>query len=185
MVEYYLRLAAQIAPGPAAVPESIPLRLSPGAIDRARRLLADSGVAGPYVVICPVAIGTHRGKVKAWDGFGRLASELAQAGHRVVAMPGPGETAPVRAALPGATILPERDVATFAAVLADARLVLANDSGAGHLAAAVGVPLISVFGVTELEKTRPWGPRAQIVGASTSWPRYDDVLGAAVNLLGA
>ena len=68
-------------------------------------------------------------------------------------MPGPNESATVRRALPGAIVLPESDVATFAAVLARAQLVVANDSGAGHLAAAAGARLISVFGVTEPEKT--------------------------------
>ncbi len=90
-------------------------------------------------------------------------------------MPGPNESAAVREALPGAIVLPESDVATFSAVLAGACLVVANDSGAGHLAAAAGTRLISVFGVTEPEKTRPWSTRATLVGSGSGWPSYQEV----------
>ncbi len=93
-------------------------------------------------------------------------------------MPGPNETAAVRSALPEAILLPESNIATFAAILAGARLVVANDSGSGHLAAAVGARLISVFGVTEPEKTRPWSTRATLIGSGNGWPSYAEVRSA-------
>jgi heptosyltransferase-2 len=131
-----------------------------------------------------VAVGRHHGKVKAWDGFARLNAELLARGTRTVALPGPGETSAVQAVLPGAAVLPETDVATFAALLASARVVVANDSGPGHLAAAVGAPLVSVFGVTEPEKTKPWGPNVRMVGSGAGWPAYADVVAAVDALLG-
>ena len=182
MVEYYFRLAQWVSPGDGS-PDSPSLRVSAAAVERAQRVLQQSGVDEPYVVICPVAIGSHRGQVKAWSGFGRLATELADRGHRIVAMPGPKETAAVRVAIPSATVLPESDVATFAALLAGAKLVLANDSGAGHLAASVGARLLSVFGVTDMEKTRPRSPLARLVGSSAGWPRYEDVLATTLAVL--
>jgi heptosyltransferase-2 len=98
-------------------------------------------------------------------------------------MPGPKETATVRAAVPDALVLPESDVATFAAVLAGAALVVANDSGAGHVAAAVGAPLVSVFGVTDPTRTRPWSTRARLLGSADGWPRYEDVADAVRKVL--
>lgn len=184
MVEYYHRLASTLLAAPPPVPARLDLRVSAGARQRSRAARQAAGVAEPYVVLCPVAVGLHHGKVKAWDGFTRLGTELLARGERVVALPGPGETADVRRALPGATVLPESDIGTFAALLADARLVVANDSGPGHLAAAVGARLVSVFGVTEPEKTRPWGPRVQMVGSGAGWPRYEEVLGAVDAVLG-
>jgi heptosyltransferase II len=178
MVEYYHRLAARLLPQPASVPPELNLRVGTPARRRARVALTMAGCTGPYVVLCPVAVGLHHGKIKAWNGFGRLAEDLRERGVRVVALPGPGETAEVSRVLPGAAILPESDVATFAALLADAALVVANDSGPGHLAAAVGARLISVFGVTEPEKTRPWGPRVKLVGSAAGWPRYEEVIEA-------
>ncbi len=178
MVEYYYELAAALARASSAVPRDLRLRIGEPAQERAHDLLALHGVSAPYVVLCPVAIGFHRGKMKAWDGFKRLNSELLAAGRQVVAMPGPDETATVRNALPGAIVLPESDVNTFAAVLAGSRLVIANDSGAGHLAAAVGARLVSVFGVTEPEKTRPWSTRATLIGSGDGWPPYAEVRSA-------
>lgn len=178
MVEYYYRLATALCDASPEIPSDLQLRIGEPAQLRASDLLAAQGVDAKYVMLCPVAIGFHRGKVKAWDGFARLGSELLAAGRHVVAMPGPNETATVRNALPGVTVLPESDVGTFAAVLAGAQLVVANDSGSGHLAAAVGARLISVFGVTEPEKTRPWGTNATLIGSSRGWPAYAEVRSA-------
>ena len=185
MVEYYHRLAATLSATPTVIPSQLSLRISATALERARSALAAVSEDGEYVVLCPVAVGLHRGHVKAWSGFTRLSEDLRARGHRVVALPGPGETAEVQRVLPGATILPESDVGTFAAVLADARVVVANDSGPGHLAAAVGARLVSVFGVTEPEKTKPWGPRVRMVGSRAGWPRYEEVAAAVDAVLGA
>jgi heptosyltransferase-2 len=46
----------------------------------------------------------------------------------------------------------------LAGVLALAERVLANDSGAMHLAAALGTPTVSVFGPTREWATAPLGP---------------------------
>jgi heptosyltransferase-2 len=184
MVEYYHRLATEVSGRPSPVPDALELRISDAARQRAQQALHAAGASSPYVVFCPVAVGLHHGKVKAWDGFTRLHRALIARGLPVVALPGPGETDEVRRVLPQAIVLPEADVATFAALLADARLVVANDSGPGHLAAAVGAPLVSVFGVTEPEKTRPWGPRVRMVGSGSGWPAYDEVLAAVDAVLG-
>ena len=178
MVEYYHRLARVLVGTSPEVPRDFRLRIGEPARQRAQDLLAGHNIGPKYVVLCPVAVGFHRGKVKAWDGFTRLNVELLADGLQVVAMPGPNESAAVRRALPGATVLPESDVATFSAVLAGACLVVANDSGAGHLAAAAGTRLISVFGVTEPEKTRPWSTRATLIGSGSGWPGYPEVRSA-------
>ena len=183
MVEYYHRLATTLIEPPPAVPPQLALRVADAARTRARIALADAGVDSAYIVLCPVAVGQHHGKAKAWDGFTRLNDALRARGHQVVALPGPGETPEVLRVLPGAAVLPESDVGTFAALLAGARLVVANDSGPGHLAAAVGTPLVSVFGVTEPEKTRPWGPRVRMVGSGSDWPAYEEVIGAVDDVL--
>jgi heptosyltransferase-2 len=183
MVEYYHRLATALVERATPVPATLNLRIDASARNRAGAALERAGVHGSYVVMCPVAVGRHHGKRKAWDGFTRLHSDLIARGERVVAMPGPGEHGEVVRVLPGAIVLPESDVGTFAALLAGARLVIANDSGPGHLAAAVGARLISIFGVTEPAKTRPWGPRVTMVGSDAGWPRYEDVAAAVAAAL--
>ena len=184
MVEYYYRLAGELGV-PPQVPRDFRLRIDEAAEQRAHELLHTHGIRPNYIVLCPVATGFHRGKVKAWNGFAQLSRALSDASMQIVAMPGPDETEIVRTALPQAIVLPESDLAIFAAVLAGARLVVANDSGPGHLAAAVGARLISVFGVTEPEKTRPWSSRATLLGSKKGWPSYQEVRSAVDVALGA
>lgn len=177
-VEYYDALAAAYLRQPLRRPPPLALRLSHAAQDAARGLLAGAGVTQPHVVLCPGATGLHRGREKTWREFPQLCRWLVARGETVVALPGPGERAQFEAALPGATILPEADVATFAAVIASARLVVANDSGPSHVAAAVGAPLVALFGVTEVERTRPWSERATVVGSQAGWPTFAAVTNA-------
>jgi heptosyltransferase-2 len=185
MVEYYYELAGAFLGGTVPPPPAdLSLRVPPAAIERARAMLAQSGTAPGYVMLCPVAIGLHRGRVKAWSGFGALCTRLLAAGVQVVACPGPGEREAVHATVPGATVLPETDVAGFAALLQGSRLVVANDSGAAHLAAAAGAPLVTVFGVTDARRTGPWSSTAIRVGDMDRWPDVDEVAAAVDRLLG-
>ena len=185
MVEYYYALAARLVRDAPGVPAQLALRVSSDATARARAMLAAANVSSSYVVLCPVAVGLHRGQVKAWNGYGRLCDELLARGARPVACPGPGEREAVERAVPNAVVLPATDVGTFGALLAGSRLVVANDSGPGHLAAAVGAQLVSVFGVTESARTRPWSNRVTLVGSENGWPGYEEVLAAVETRLAA
>ena len=175
MVEYYDALAATLLHAPARTVPPLALKLTDAARQGAARLLAGACIASPYVVLCPGATGRHRGRDKTWPHFAKLTQWLVERGETVVALPGPGERARFEAALPGATVLPETDVATFGALLKGSRLVIANDSGPGHLAAAVDAKLLSLFGVTEVEKTRPWGAHVTVLGSFAGWPAFEQV----------
>lgn len=48
-----------------------------------------------------------------------------------------------------------------AAVLARMRIFVGNDSGLGHIASAVGVPTLTLFGPGEPERYHPWGEHAR------------------------
>jgi heptosyltransferase-2 len=186
-VDYYYHLAGArfgLAPAPAPDPS---LRLTEAARRRAAAALARAGadLRKRRVVLCPVAQGLHRGRNKCWSGFGRMGRELLADGCEVLLCPGPGEREAAVAAVPEARLLEPLDLGAFAAVLADAALVVANDSGSGHLAAAVNAPLVGVFGVTDPLKTRPRGARVRIVGGAAGWPAYDEVAGAVAAALAA
>jgi heptosyltransferase-2 len=92
-----------------------------------------------------------------------------------VVCPGPGEEAACAAQVPAAQPLPGLGLGAYAAVLAGARVVVANDSGPMHLAAAVDAPVVGVFGVSDPARTRPWSPQAEAVGAPPRWPALDAV----------
>jgi heptosyltransferase-2 len=71
------------------------------------------------------------------------------------------ETAAVCRLLPGAVDLAGRtSLGALLALLERAAGVLSNDSGVMHVAAAVGAPVVGVFGSTNPAWTRPLGPRA-------------------------
>jgi heptosyltransferase-2 len=177
-VAFYHALACAVAANPMTLPQRLGLKVSDSARTRAASLLTAAGVSATYAVLCPLATGLHHGRVKAWAGFERLSLRLQRCGLPVVVCPGPGEGDAVRRAVPSAIVLPETDLGTFAALLAASRLVVANDSGPGHVAAAVDAPLVSIFGVTEPTKTRPWGPTARLVGSERGWPDDQQVFEA-------
>lgn len=102
------------------------------------------------------------------EHYAALAKALRAAGHSVLAIGTPGEAALLtelqtlsQGALETRTDL---SMEALARLLARARLVVANDSGIGHLAAAVGAPLITIMGANRPEKVAPVGPQVTIVG---------------------
>jgi heptosyltransferase-2 len=50
------------------------------------------------------------------------------------------------------------DLGVYAALLQRAALVVSNDTGPAHIAAAVGTAVLSVLGPTKPSSGRPWGP---------------------------
>lgn len=54
-------------------------------------------------------------------------------------------------------------LSTTAALLARSSVVVANDSGIGHMAAACQVPVVSIFGPTTPEVSAPYGPRTTVL----------------------
>jgi ADP-heptose:LPS heptosyltransferase len=64
---------------------------------------------------------------------------------------------------PAAFGLADTSLGDLARVLAGARAVVAGDTGPLHLAAALGRPVLGVFGPTAVWQTGPLGPRAAVV----------------------
>jgi heptosyltransferase-3 len=71
------------------------------------------------------------------------------------------------------------DLFELACWLASARLYIGNDSGIGHLAAAVGIPVVSIFLATDAQV---WAPRGGHVTVLRS-PSVEEVFTAAVHSL--
>jgi heptosyltransferase-2 len=179
----YWALAGRLDPGrpEAPPPDRIGLRVSRSAQDAADRRLREAGIAGDFIALCPFAGGTFEGLDKRWPDFGGLIECLRRdPGWPLVACPGPGELEAARRDLPGVTVLADVGLGEYAALLRRSRLMVSNDTGPGHLAAALDVPLISVLGPTDAAQWGPWGPSARIVRGSPLWPGVDDVHAAAL-----
>jgi heptosyltransferase-2 len=124
--------------------------------------LAELGIREPVVGISP---GAAYGSAKRWpaDRF----AEVARAFSPVLLFGSAAESAlcdSIAAAVPGARSLAGRTtLREFIELAAACRLFLTNDSGAMHIASALGVPTVTVFGATDDTTTGPTGPLARIV----------------------
>ncbi|CAB3690131.1 glycosyltransferase family 9 protein [Achromobacter pulmonis] len=157
--------------GPAEPGPTLDLPLTPAHQDAAALALEAAGLAGQrFVLIAPTATGLHKGKVKVWPGFDTLTRALQARGHTVVMCPPPAETDEARRNAPTAQLLAPLSLGAFAALTARAALVICNDSGVSHVAAAAGARELTLFGVTRPGRTGPWSPRAVCVGSETAWP---------------
>lgn len=196
-LERYFGVAANFLRLPAgtSAPERNRLQLAPAAVAQADALLTRQGLAGRFLLICPFAGGRSAvpGKpTKTWPAFPEFTALAArELGLPLAVYPGPGEHALAREQYPGAVLLEGADLAVYAAVLARAALVLANDTGPGHMAAAVGTPVISVLGPTVAERWKPWGPQVSVLqkpqaeGQPAAWPTAAEGLAAVRERLAA
>jgi len=181
-VEYFWRLgkAAIDSWGPASItwpavpPAQIHLPLSNDHRVAAAKALTMAQIKGPYTLCCPMALGNTQGHSKQWPLFPEFCQALSEMGRTIVICPGPGEEQECEKFLAHAVVLPGLSLGAYAAILAGAEGVVANDSGPMHLAAAVGARVLGIFGVGEPSRTRPWG--GEFVGGSSGWPNLDKVL---------
>jgi heptosyltransferase-2 len=180
MVEYYLRAAHETlrALGVAAEEpqadstECLPALVLPVCADAmagVEALLVSEGLSGaPLVGINP---GAAFGGAKRWaaEELGQAADGIAgMLGAEIVSTAGPGERELTDAVAAHAKTRIHRlgeqlDLRGLAALLPRLRLLVTNDSGAMHMAAAVGTPVVAVFGPTDWAVTRPWSTRSVIV----------------------
>lgn len=125
-----------------------------------------AGFSTPRIVLIP---GAARGPSKRWpverfEEVGRLLT--GEFGGSVLVCGAPGERVLCEAVAhragghswAGRTTIPE-----WAALLSLSQMVLCNDSGGMHLAAAAGATGIALFGVTDPAITGPWGGRIRIL----------------------
>ena len=170
--EYYRRLvnAIGIENGPIEAGIVVPRH----AIEQARATLRASGWEEnrPFVVMAP---GAAYGGAKRWpaDRFSEVATRLVRDdAMQCVLIGSPADAAIsrwVRAVVPEDARAHTIDFAgsttleTLAGVLSLASACVSNDSGAMHLAAAVGVPVAAIFGPTRERETAPLPRRGRRV----------------------
>ena len=164
--------------GVAAPPSWVPrLELSPALREQGRERLSRARIeAGdprqPRLPIIGLFPGAEWGSSKRWPmrSFAELSRELRRRrpGARQVILAGPKEVwLAVRVYEESGklhpVIGPELDLAAFAGVLAHLDLLVTNDSGPMHLAAALGVPCVALFGPTDPTRTAPAGAGHEVL----------------------
>jgi len=133
--------------------------------------LGELGMAPPAIGVSP---GAAYGEAKRWlpERFAETAAAVARAHGAAVAVFGAAAERPLCESVADAIrsagvavhdFAGETTLRQFIDLAAACRLFLTNDSGAMHIASALGVPTVTVFGATDDTTTGPTGSLARIV----------------------
>jgi lipopolysaccharide heptosyltransferase I len=167
VIDYYRKLLEAMGASDLGVEFVLPEK--PAAAAAVRELLSQQKIdANRYAVIIPGSAQVS----KCWpaDRFAALADRLAtEHGLAVLATGGKSESPMIEqiqslakrpiANLAGRTTLPE-----LVEVLRRAKLVVSNDTGPGHIAAALGRPLVMMFSWSNPLRVGPYGRPECVVG---------------------
>jgi heptosyltransferase-2 len=136
----------------------------------ADEFLCKSGVRQGALRIA-IGAGASYGSAKCWppSRFAEVANRLQSETDADVILFGTAAEANVSTAITAEMRRPPIDltgktaIADLPALLSQCHLFIGNDSGAMHVAAAVGLPVVAVFGPTDPKGTAPVTPRCSIV----------------------
>lgn len=176
---YWILASSFVGIKARARPTNLGLTPHPRHIELATRIADANGLLEhPFVVICPFSGNDDSTGRKRWPAFPELARALHERGIRTVACPGPGEEALLASDYPHTLALSEVDLGTYAALTTLASCTLANDTGPGHLAAAAGARVLTLFGPDGADMWTTQGENATVVRAkgAADWPELSDVL---------
>jgi lipopolysaccharide heptosyltransferase I len=161
VVEWNVELARMFVPAIAQVPD---VDFTPFAAHASSKL---SRLAN-RVVLLPGA-----GKAgKQWP-VNRFAEVARRLGRDALVVSGPGEE-PLAHAI-GAEVAPATNFRELAFVLKHARLVIGADTGPLHLAAALGTPLVGLYGPTDPVRNGPYGQIDCVVSSYTTTRSMHDI----------
>ena len=141
------------------------------AAQEGRKRFDSSSLVGPVIGVAP---GAAYGGAKRWlpERFGEAAAQLAQERNASLAIFGSKEEWPICNIVHGylqsvggssVNFAGKTTLSEFMEMAAACELLLTNDSGPMHIASALGVPTVAVFGATDDEATGPTGTWSRVV----------------------
>jgi heptosyltransferase-2 len=148
-------------------------------VAKAHELLTQAGWdrQAPLIALAP---GAAYGGAKRWPAarFAAAAAMLAADGCVAVLIGTPADAPAgdecleqIGRGVPIINLIGATDLTTLAGVLSLCGGLISNDSGAMHLAAALGVPVTAMFGPTDETATRPLGRASSVVLTHPVWCR--------------
>ena len=161
----YLPLLGADAPAPAGM--SFDYTVTEDERAQARALLEEAGSgSGPLIILHPGANWDH----KRWppDRFAQLGDRLTMARRARIVITGASEDAALAGSIrramrePAAVLAGRTTLRALAACLEQAQLLVSNDTGVLHLAAALTRPLVALYGPTAPTLTGPLGDSTRI-----------------------
>ncbi len=185
LVDYYLKMA-KVAGVQTGNPE-FKLPDDSAAAEAVNKKLSGNKVNFEnYVVIIPSA--ARKEKIWPIERFAQLADKIAERyGSSIVVVGSQGEreyidTLVTTAKTAIVNLAGQTTIRELTALLKKASLVVSNDTGPGHIAAAVGVPLVMIFGPVNPARLCPYGrpecvaavePNTMGMAIDSRDPRYD------------
>ncbi|MCU0228897.1 MAG: lipopolysaccharide heptosyltransferase II [Bryobacterales bacterium] len=169
---YYLEMLRRLGIAEALPKDAVPrLQLSASSLARGREVLARAGIHQPPIAVSP---GAANSRAKQWppDFFAEAACQAAVQHAAPVALfgtPTESQLCDEIAQAIGArgvevqSLAGSTSLADFICAIAACRVLLTNDSGGMHVAAAAGVPTVAVFGPTIEEETGPLGAHTRVI----------------------
>jgi heptosyltransferase II len=114
------------------------------------------GIAGPYAVLCP---GAEYGPAKRWPYFRELAERMSMP----CVILGSASDREAAAGIPGKDLAGRTTLDEAIRLIAGAAVVVSNDSGLMHVAAALGRPQVALFGSSSPQHTPPASANARVL----------------------
>jgi len=165
VTELNYSLAEQAGASRPQTPE-YPLRVPAGGAASIRARLHDLGIGGEYMVVAPG--GSWRAKCWPPERYGEFCCDFEKVNNmRVIVIHGPGEKSVAeevaRTAAPALPVAIATTLEELMGLLAHARCVIAADSGPLHLGAALGTPVVGLYGPTDPARNGPFAAGAAVV----------------------
>lgn len=149
----YLALASALGGDAARANPQPELVVDPAALKRVRSMLHELGTDPHGALLCVAPGSARTGKRWLPERFAEVVAAAASRGLLPLLIGAPGERelcaqVAARSGVQAAVLAGRTSVRELVALLAASRGLVANDSGAAHVAAAVGTPVVSIFGPT-------------------------------------
>jgi heptosyltransferase I len=174
IVDQNIELARSVV-GDASAPARNLLPIDDAAETWVSSRLNELGIS-KFAILAPTA----GWKAKEWPAanFGAVAAAMAKVGVACLVNFGPGEddiANEVRAASNGSAIPFACDLSRLISLTRRASLFIGGDTGPMHLAAAVKVPVVALFGPTDPARNGPYSTRSKVLRSAKSVTSYSHV----------
>jgi heptosyltransferase-2 len=152
-VDRYLGLSVAVGGDPQRAPRQPELRFPASASRQVARTLAGAGISedAPLLCLAPGSVWA----TKRWppDGYAALATAARARGLQPLLVGSTAEAALCRRVADHCAervpvVAGRTGISELAALFSRSRALVSNDSGAAHVAAAVGTPVVTIFGAT-------------------------------------
>ena len=140
-------------------------------LDQAWKILNQAGIAKENLIV-GINPGAAYGSAKCWipERFSEVVQKLLEQGIKVVLF-GDNSTKPLVDQIHSSfatnknvlNLAGSTDLRTFMALISQLSCFLTNDSGPMHIAAALDIPQVAIFGSTNEVKTGPYSSKAIVV----------------------